>query len=502
MGAFKLWGAINFRVILRKGESVFEFKPMGYTIGVLRDDGMFVDNVTNFPFTNIEKFRDYMDDSNKLYYGFPVNIDVLRGKVNLDLEKGMGQLYSEFTKFMEEYLKEVCERSFHSTCSVKDSIAIADFYSFSKNTSENFREEDFKQAFNKNMIKSSVNNTGSSSKVTSRREILDFIKDRVIGQDSQIEEVVTAVLSNQKYSTYEGLKNNVLLVGPTGVGKTEISRSLAKILDLPMVKVNAVDFTCSGYKGRDVISMLRDLYIKAGKDIEKTQRGIIFIDEFDKLGKNSSDSGVRTTDVQEELLGIIEGGEYPISLDGKKEDIIIDTTKITFIMSASFQELIDSLSSKKQIGFGSDNGSQNVKITREFLVKKAGVLREILGRIPVLIQMNSTDKTTMKQVLTTSKISNLVLWKEAFFKEDKVVLNCTDQAIDIIVDKAMANGAGMRGLSSAVDSAIYSIKSDVMDGILYDCEVTITEDTLEDSTNYQYVKRIKEVKNELSEANG
>ena len=108
----------------------------------------------------------------------------------------------------------------------------------------------------------------------------------------------------------------------------------------------------------------------------------------------------------------------------------------------------------------------------------------------------------MKQVLTTSKISNLVLWKEAFFKEDNVVLNCTNQAIDIIVDKAMSTGAGIRGLSSVVDSAIYSIKSDVMDGILYDCEVTITEETLEDSSNYQYVKRKKEVKDELSEANG
>ena len=502
MGSLSLWGAIKFKVVLRKGESVFEFQPIGYTIGTLCDDGKFVDNITNFAFTNVEKFRDFLNEPEKIYYGFPVNVEVLRGKTNVDLEKGPGQLYSSFIEFMDGYLNEVCERSFHSTCAVKDSIAMASFYSFSKNTNENFRVEDFKQLFSKKKVEKVMDESANSSREIPRKRIIDFIKERVKGQDSQIEAVVTAVLSNQKYSTYEGLKNNVLLVGPTGVGKTEISRSLAKILDVPMVKVNAVDFTCSGYKGRDVTSMIRDLYIKSGKDIEKTKRGIIFIDEFDKLGKGDSDKSVRTTDVQEELLGIIEGGEYPISLDGKTEDIIIDTTKITFIMSGSFQELIDSLKDKKQIGFGSSDSNKDVKITRDFLIKQAGVLRELLGRISVLVQMNSIDKVTMKQVLTTSKISNLVLWKEAFFKEDNVVLNCTNQAIDIIVDKAMSTGAGIRGLSSVVDSAIYSIKSDVMDGILYDCEVTITEETLEDSSNYQYVKRKKEVKDELSEANG
>ena len=194
---------------------------------------------------------------------------------------------------------------------------------------------------------------------------------------------------------------------------------VSKILDIPMVKVNAVDFTCSGYKGRDVISMLRDLYIKSGKDIEKAQRGIIFIDEFDKLGKDSSDKSIRTSDVQEELLGLIEGGEYPISLDGRSENIIIDTRKITFIMSGSFQELIDSMSSKKTIGFGADNCIPDIKITREFLIEKAGILRELLGRIPVMVQMNSIDEKIMRQVLTTSKISNLVLWRELSLKKIK-----------------------------------------------------------------------------------
>lgn len=501
MGAFNLWGAINFRVVFKKDASIYKLEPMGYTIGRLREDGTFIDNGTDFVFQNVENFMDFKDEAKKLYFGFPISTEALKGKIKLDFDKGLGQLYSVFIDFMDNYLKEIDSRTFYAMYTIKDSITVTDFCSFDKGTTSNYRPEDLKNSFSNSSLNVLIPKA-EITKPSKRKEIVDFIKERVKGQDSQIEAIVTAVLSNQKYSTYEGLKNNVLLVGPTGVGKTEISRSLAKELNLPMVKVNAVDFTCSGYKGRDVTSMLRDLYIKSGKDIEKTKRGIIFIDEFDKLGKGDSDKSVRTTDVQEELLGIIEGGEYPISLDNKSEDIIIDTTQITFIMSGSFQELIDSINSKKPIGFGSSDSNNDIKITRDFLIKKAGLLRELLGRIPVLVQMNSIDESIMKEVLTTSKISNLVLWKEAFFKEDNVVLNYTDQAIDIMVEKAMFNGAGVRGLSSVIDSALSSIKPDVLDGLLNDCEVTITEETLEDSRNYQYIKRKKEVKDELSEANG
>lgn len=204
-------------------------------------------------------------------------------------------------------------------------------------------------------------------------------------------------------------------------------------------------------------------------------------------------------------MGLLEGKTYDVELN--KFDIVsIDTSKITFILGGAFQHIIDLDKNKKaKIGFGSldETKEKTKKITRDELRENSIIELELLRRIPIIVQTNNLDKDDLKQILTKSKISNLKVWQTAFLENDNVVLKCTDSALDLIAQEAVSVGGGASGLKSVVASTISKIKSDILDDMLFDCEVTITEETVKDNSNYQYVKRMKkEGKNELSEVNG
>ena len=348
--------------------------------------------------------------------------------------------------------------------------------------------------------------TKPKNKVINRKETIEKLKQRIIAQDDQVERLVTSVLSNQKYASYKGLKNNIIIVGTTGTGKTEMCRSLSEILDIPFVKVDATKYASTGYVGNNVLDILGDLYLAADRDLEKTEKGIIFIDEIDKLCRPvDSHNRVRTVDVQHELLGLLGNTTYDITVS--KEQVTIDTSKITFILAGAFHNIFDKYANdmKHSIGFSFESDEtvdKKIEITRSDLIKN-GVESELLRRIPILIQMNTLTKDDLKKIATESKISNLRIWQDALFREDNITLVYRPKTIDNIASEAEKLCGGASGLQNVISKSLEDIIGKAIDGELSDSIVVMQEDIVNDSSKY-LVKRLEtENKNgKLSESDG
>ena len=233
-------------------------------------------------------------------------------------------------------------------------------------------------------------------------------------------------------------KSNILLIGPSGSGKTLICKTIAKILDVPFVICDATTFTQAGYIGEDVESMLTKLYLTSGCDKEKTERGIIFIDEIDKIsevkttGRDASGLGV-----QQALLKFLEGsivntptvlGKHP-----NVETIEINTENILFVCSGAFVKLIDT-SVESLINFG--------------------LIPEILGRLPIIIQTNKLTKENIKDIITKPK-NNIVQQYKELFKLDNIELCFSDDSIDYIVEQCYNSKLGARNIRSIFENIFY-----------------------------------------------
>ena len=276
-------------------------------------------------------------------------------------------------------------------------------------------------------------------------------------------------------------KSNMILIGPTGVGKTELVRSLSALLDLPYTIQDATSFTSAGYIGRDVDEILKDLYNAAGKNIEKAQKGIVFLDEFDKLRKSSTRTGQKDVggeSVQQALLKIIEGGEFDVKKDKMGSSTFkFDTSNVLFILGGAFVG-IDEIVSKRLktnknapagIGFGGepqskapvDYNSIAEDICQEDL-KEFGIIPEVLGRCPVITTFNELSEETLVRILTEPKHAIVKQYKE-LFSMDNVDLEFTDEALKAIAKKAKERKIGARALRSELQEILKDAMFEVPD---------------------------------------
>ena len=472
------------------------FKSVSADFGRINSENRFVSLETGEELEFIEAYQDCTKSQKSSFYAFPLLVSYL-DLMTLPLDRVKKSMASKYYKHAENMV--VFPEVFN-----KDGQEYRTFTCISTSNNMFFPELGQSLIDPKNEIRLDTNATRVSN--LTRKEIIKYIEDRVLYQNEQIETLVDSVMSNQKYYDYEKLKENLLIIGLTGTGKTEMVSTLAKLLNIPYVKADATKYTTTGYVGKSVVDMLRALYIKAECDVVKAEHGIIIIDEFDKLGnRGNTQSGVRSTDVQEELLGLTECGEYSFDFDGK--EVTIDTSKITFIFMGAFQNVFKAINGDtKSIGFNCDvnkKKANNRKITRDELIDIGGIKSELIGRIPIIIQTNPLDKDAMKEIVASSKISNLRIWQEAFLEKDNIKLVVTDEALDMIAIKSSNLNIGARGLKSVMSSVLRKIRSDVLDGNLNDNEITITKDTIENPSKY-LVKKIKKGygNNELSKRVG
>jgi len=310
--------------------------------------------------------------------------------------------------------------------------------------------------------------------VPTPREINEHLDRYVIGQARAKRTVAIAAHNHLKrcHARREGAtllrKSNILMLGPTGCGKTHIARNLAKFLDLPFVVIDATEFTEAGYYGKDVEVMVAELLFAAGHNIEETERGIIFVDEVDKLARrsHSARTGAGSRDiggegVQQGLLKLLEGREIFVPLNvtqhwNKHDFVQVNTEDILFICAGTFSDLDMYSSTTRSIGFADDgmqSGQHRVN-TKDLL--DYGMIQEFLGRLPVLVGLEPLGPDDLLKILTLPPDSLLREYKELLALDD-VDLHITQGALREIVGYSIDRRAGARGLRSIMEEVCHDL---------------------------------------------